>query len=37
LAFTIFQEIENLGNVIAKVQGMKQNAVSNTAAPSDQG
>ena len=37
LAFTIFQEIETLGNVIAKVQGMKQNAVTNTAAPSNQG
>jgi nuclear pore complex protein Nup205 len=37
LAFTIFREIEHLGNIIAKVQGMKQNAVSNTAAPSDQG
>jgi nuclear pore complex protein Nup205 len=37
LAFVIFQEMENLGNAIAKVQGMKQNAVSNTAAPSSQG
>jgi nuclear pore complex protein Nup205 len=37
LAFTIFREMENLGIVIAKVQGMKQNAVSNTVAPSSQG
>jgi nuclear pore complex protein Nup205 len=37
LASTIFREMENLGNVIAKVQGVKQNAVSNTAAPGDQG
>jgi len=37
LAFTIFREIENLGSEIVKVQGMKQNAVSNTAAPNDQG
>lgn len=37
LAFTIFRELENLGNVIAKVQGTKQNAVSNTAAPAPQG
>lgn len=37
LAFTIFRELENLGNIIAKVQAAKQNAVSNTAAPAAQG
>lgn len=37
LALTIFREMENLGNDITKIQGMKQIAVSNTAAPSNQG
>lgn len=37
LAASVFKEIETLGAVIVKVQGMRQNAVSNTVAPSDQG
>lgn len=37
LALALFKERENLGSIIGKVQGMKQNAVSNTAAPSNQG
>lgn len=37
LAASVLKEIETLGAVIVKVQGMRQNAVSNTVAPSDQG
>jgi nuclear pore complex protein Nup205 len=37
LASTILREMENLGNTITTVQGMKQNAVTNTTAPSSQG
>lgn len=34
LAIRIFQEIHNLGNVLAKAQAAKQNAKSNTVVPS---
>lgn len=37
LAVKIFQEIHNLGNVLAKVQAARQCAKSNTVAPSAQG
>lgn len=37
LAASVLKEIENLGTVIGTVQGIRQNAVSNTAAPSGQG
>ena len=37
LAASVLKEIETLGAVIVKVQGMRQNAASNTVAPSDQG
>jgi nuclear pore complex protein Nup205 len=36
-AARVFQEVENLGKVIATAQRDKQNAVSNTTAPSSQG